>query len=141
MEKTPSTYCNCLTYSVNALSRVMTKMADEEFASTGLSSSHAFLVMTVNKKPGAHPKDIAEELQLTPSTVTRLIEKMESKGILERHQNGRCTEVFPTPAGMKLNVEIKAAWLRLHERYHSIIGSEKAKGLTEAINAAIGSME
>jgi hypothetical protein len=31
-------YCGCLFYSVNALSRIMTRMADEAFATTGLSS-------------------------------------------------------------------------------------------------------
>ena len=56
MEK--SKYCGCLYYSANALSRIMTKMADEEFASAGLSSSYAFLLMTVNHKPGIQPKEI-----------------------------------------------------------------------------------
>ena len=77
MEKTKSKYCGCLYYSVNALSRVMTKIADEEFGVTGLSSSYAFLLMTVNEKPGIQPKEISQHMQLTPSTVTRLVEKME----------------------------------------------------------------
>ncbi len=141
MEKSPSTYCGCLTYSVNALARVMSKMADEEFASVGLTSSYAFLVMTVNKKPGVNPKEIAEELQLTPSTVTRLIEKMEVRGLIERQQCGRTTEVYPTPAGMKLNTEIKAAWARLAERSNDILGKEKSAELTMAIGEAIQKFE
>ncbi|MBK8875932.1 MAG: MarR family transcriptional regulator [Bacteroidetes bacterium] len=82
MKKNPSKYCGCLYYSVNALSRLMTKIADEEFAVTGLSSSYAFLLMTVNNKPGIQPKEIGEQMQLTASTITRLIAKMEQKKII-----------------------------------------------------------
>jgi len=141
MEKAPSTYCGCLTYSVNALSRLMTKIADEEFSSVGLSSSHAFLIMSVNKKPGVNPKELAEELQLTPSTVTRLIEKLEFKGFIERQQCGRCTEVFPTPAGMKLNNEVKEAWSRLAKRINEVLGKEDNAQLTSAIGNAIQKLE
>ena len=81
-EKSP--YCNCLYYSANALSRLMTRMADEEFALAGVSSSYAFLLMTVNGQPGIQPKEISQKMQLTPSTVTRLVEKMEARALLER---------------------------------------------------------
>ncbi|HSZ25661.1 MAG TPA: helix-turn-helix domain-containing protein, partial [Cytophagaceae bacterium] len=102
-KKAKSTYCSCLYYSANALSRIMSKMADEEFAITGLSSSYAFLLMVVNKKPGVQPKMISEELQLTPSTITRLIEKMEQRKFLERKSIGRITEVYPTQKSIELD--------------------------------------
>ena len=141
MEDVPSTYCGCLTYSVNALSRLMTKIADEEFSAVGLSSSHAFLIMSVNKKPGVNPKELAEVLQLTPSTVTRLIEKLEFKGFVERQQCGRCTEVFPTPAGMRLNNEVKEAWSKLTKRINTVLGEESCTNLTSAIGFAIQKLE
>jgi len=48
-------------------------------------------------------------MQLTPSTVTRLIEKMEHKGLLTRKPVGKFTEVYPTPTekGEKLDKVIK----------------------------------
>lgn len=141
MEKEKSTYCSCLSYSANALSRVMTKMADEAFANTGLTSSYAFLLMTVNKEPGINPSCISGQLQLTPSTVTRLIEKLEVKGLIERRQSGRNTEVYPTPEGMKLQKTIKEAWARLYERYTSVLGKEESKSLTQAIYAASQALE
>lgn len=141
MNKQSGPYCNCLIYSVNAFSRVLTKMADEEFASSGLSSSYAFLLMSVNRNPGVNPTAIAVELQLTSSTVTRLIEKLEGKGLIERHQRGRSTEVFPTPAGMKLNKEIKESWAALNKKYSSVLGKENVNHLTESINSAKTELE
>lgn len=131
-----SKYCQCLYYSANALARVLTKLAEEEFAVTGLAPSHAFLLMTVNDKPGIQPKEISEHLQLTASTVTRLIEKMENRGFLQRSFAGKFTKVYPTEKSRKLNAKIHKAWKSLYDRYANVLGKEKSRTLTaEAYNA------
>ena len=137
MEKCNSKYCGCLYYSANALSRLMTKMADEEFAIIGLSASYAFLLMTVNDKPGIQPKEISEQMQLTPSTITRLIEQMEQKKMVERISTGRTTEVYPTDKSKKLDGKIKEAWRNLYNRYSELIEEEEAKRLTANIYEAV----
>lgn len=137
MEKCSSKYCGCLYFSANALSRMMTKMADEEFAITGVSASYAFLLMTVNSKPGIQPTEISEQMQLTPSTITRLIEKMEQKGLVERKSIGRITEVYPTPKSLELDSVIKGAWLNLYKRYIDLIGEDEAKKLTSDIYTVV----
>jgi len=136
MEERYTSYPTCLYYSANALSRIMTKMADEAFAPTGLSSSYAFLLMTVTESPGINPKDISCRMKLTPSTITRLIEKMEYRGFLERRQCGRNTEVFPTKQSQKLVPLIQKAWADLYEKYEEILGKEEARNLTAAIHQA-----
>lgn len=141
MENGNSKYCGCLYFSTNALSRLMTKMADEEFATTGLSTSYAFLLMTVNTKPGIQPKEISEQMQLTPSTITRLIEKMEQKKLLERKSTGRTTEVYPTEKSKKLDIKIKRAWKNLYKRYSDLIGEEVAKRLTVNIYDTVKKIE
>ena len=136
MEKEDSKYCNCLYYSANALGRVMTKMAEEAFSVVGLAPSYALLVISVNEKPGIQPKELCEHMQLTPSTVTRLIEKLEYKGIVERKANGRATEVYPTDKSREMDKAIKAAWVGLHQKYTQLLGEEKAKELTVEVYQA-----
>lgn len=131
-----SKYCGCLFYSANALGRMLTKMAEEEFAPTGLSPSYGFLLMSVMEKPGIQPKELCEHMQLTPSTVTRLIEKLEVKGLAERKTVGRTTEVYPTSASKSLNKKIKVAWRNLYKRYAALLGEENAQKLTRDINLA-----
>ena len=133
-EKSP--YCNCLYYSANALSRLMTRMADEEFALAGVSSSYAFLLMTVNGQPGIQPKEISQKMQLTPSTVTRLVEKMEARGLLERKSSGRATEVYPNKKSQELQPRIQEAWQNLYRRYANILGEKASQALTSAIYEA-----
>ena len=141
MENRSSKYCGCLYYSANALARNITKVAEEAFSVTGLAPSHAFLVMIVNDQPGIHPKEISEAMMLTPSTITRLIEKLESKGLVERRSCGRATEVFPTAESKKLNKKIKSAWLELLERYSSVLGKNNAKRLSADVYEAALKLE
>jgi DNA-binding MarR family transcriptional regulator len=107
-------------------------MAEEEFAVTGLSPSHAFVLMTVCHKPGLQAGEISREMQLTPSTVTRLVEKLEHRRLLERESVGRSTRVTPTAAATELLPAVKAAWSRLYTRYTTLLGKEAAAQLTAA---------
>jgi DNA-binding MarR family transcriptional regulator len=132
----PSPYCNCLVFSANALSRIITKIADEAFASTGLPSSYAFLVMQANKNPGATIGALGEALQLTPSTLTRLVEKMEQKGYLRRETAGRTTLVFPTEAATLLDPALRLAWASIYHQYVDVLGEKTAQQLTADVYAA-----
>jgi len=136
MKHEHSKYCHCLYYSTNALARVLTKIAEEEFAVTGLAPSYAFLLMAVNDKPGIQPKAISAQMQLTASTITRLIEKMEHRGFLERKFIGKFTKVHPTIKSRKLDKKIHEAWANLYKRYSELLGEEKSNKLTGAVYLA-----
>ncbi len=123
-------YCNCLYYSTNALARKITKMADEEFSVTGLSSSYAFVMMTVNSHPEIQPNQIAEIMMLMPSTVTRLVEKLEAKGLLERKAQGKYSYITSTIKGKELDEKIKTAWNNLYKRYSTLLGKKLTDELT-----------
>lgn len=129
----PSPYCNCLYYSLNAIARQISKMADEEFAITGLSPSHAFILMTINKNPGILAGEIARIMQLTPSTITRLIEKLENKKLITRESSGKFSMIYPTKKSLALNGSIQQAWRALYERYEKVLGEKESKALTEQV--------
>ena len=136
MDNTDSKYGGCLYYSANALGRVMTRIAEEEFAITGLAPSYAYLLMTVNDNPGIQPGNISRQMQLTPSTVTRLIDKMEHKGLVKRKLDGKFTEVYPTNVSRNLDIKIKKAWSNLYKRYSGLLGEKKGRELTALVQEA-----
>jgi DNA-binding MarR family transcriptional regulator len=136
MEHKDAKYCGCLYYSANALARVLTRLAEEEFAITGLAPSYAFLLMTVNDKPGIQPTDISKHMKLTPSTITRLIERMEQKGFVERKAHGKFTQVFPTEKSRELDRKIHEAWANLYNRYTNVLGEERTRELTSGVYQA-----
>jgi DNA-binding MarR family transcriptional regulator len=139
--KEKSKYCNCLYFSSNALARMMTKIANEEFKSSGVSTSYAFLLMTVNEKPGIQPMEISLQMMLTPSTVTRLIDKLENKKYLRREYEGKQVKVFPTEKSLVLDKKLRESWLNLFKKYSDILGENMSIDLTTDISKAVEKMK
>ena len=102
MKSSESKYAQCLYFTTNALARKMEKLAIESWKPAGLPPSHAYLLIMVLEEPGQQPGNIAHHLQLTPSTVTRLIEKLEENKLIIRTSEGKVTNVYPTPKAKQL---------------------------------------
>lgn len=141
MSEVDKLLCDCLYFTANRLSRVIGKMAEEEFLITGLSPNYALLVNIVNEHNGISQKEIGEALHMKPSTITRFIDKLESKKLVVRRTEGKNSFVFSTKEGKKLQNDIDKAWKNLHERYSSIIGHELGEDLTLKINLVGNALE
>ncbi|KAB7731287.1 MarR family transcriptional regulator [Rudanella paleaurantiibacter] len=129
-------YSACLLFSANALARAITTIGDEEFGKLGLTYSHAYLLREVIDNPGVTPTHLSETLRLTPSTITRLIEKLELKGLVTRRHEGKNTFVDPTDGGTGMSNAIMEAWQRTGARYAEAIGEEQVKALTQQVFGA-----
>ena len=69
----------CLYFNSNALARSVTRIWTEAYKQFDLSPPHAFLVRVVLSTPGILPREIAEKLSLSRSTVTRFLDSLEKK--------------------------------------------------------------
>src|SRR5574344_2280245 len=131
----------CLYFTANSLARAITILAEEEFKKTGFSPNYAFVIMLVCENPGITQKQVGEYLHLTPSTITRFVDKVENKGYIKRVDEGKVVRLEPTDDGEKLLGEIKAARERLHQRYSNIIGNNEGEILTKQVGEAAMKLE
>ena len=120
----------CLYFTSSRLTRIVTKMAEDEFAVTGLSPTYAFLMMTVYDREGISQKELGEMLHLQPSTVTRLIEKLVIKGLIHKQVQGRMALIYTTDKGKVLKNMIYECWNNLRGRYNAILGENEGDNLT-----------
>ena len=90
----------------------------------------------MNRKPGITAGELAGIMQLQHSTVTRLVDKLESEGYLSRRTEGRFMQVYPTARATRADGPLEAAWRRLYRRYVDILGEQQSRRLTAAISEA-----
>lgn len=141
MDQEKSLLHHCLYFTANALSRVIARMAEEEFKITGLSPSHAFLMMVVNDNPGIGQKELGGQLHLAPSTVTRFIDSLVYRGYLIRKSKGKVSKIHSTSKGKQLKKPIDAAWKNLYHRYSRVLGMKEGDQLTQLIDEASHKLE
>ncbi|UKJ06730.1 MarR family transcriptional regulator [Solitalea lacus] len=125
-----NSFSGCLYYSANALARVMNEMAEEAFKPVGLPPSYCFLLMIANKEPGISAGDTAGVMQLKPSTITRLVDKMVDQGYLDRQYQGKQSFIYPTEKTKYINELIKSCWRNMYTMYAEKLGDSYARLIT-----------
>ncbi|HEX5003151.1 MAG TPA: MarR family transcriptional regulator [Bacteroidia bacterium] len=111
-------------------------MAETAFKPCGLSPSHAFMMMLVNNEPGIAAGSIATVLMLQPSTVTRLLDKLEKGKYLKRVIDGKYVSVVPLRKGVLMQNQIQQCWSVLYADYTGLLGKEQATRLTNQLYAS-----
>lgn len=84
---------------MNIISRCQAMYRNERAASEELSACHSAFVLTVCRAPGLSQEELAREICLNKSTVTRTLSYLEEHGFVERRsdaQDKRVLLVYPT---------------------------------------------
>lgn len=121
-------------FSSNALARKIEKLAQDSWKEVDLSPSHAYLLMLAIEQPGIQPSALVEQLLLTPSTITRLIEKLEEKKLVVRTTEGKTTNVYPTPKGKQLQPQLDKCRDKFYQSYSTILGKDNSARLVQSMN-------
>lgn len=127
MKTTESKFNQCLYFAANSLARKVEKLAIESWKPVSLSPSHAYLLMMVIEQPGLQPSCLANHLQLSPSTVTRLIEKLEEKKLVERKTEGKVTNVYPTDNAKQMLPSLQDCLTNFSKSSCCILGKEESE--------------
>lgn len=128
---------NCLYFTTNSLSRIISKIAEEEFKPSGLFPSHAFVLMKINEHQNISPNELAKMLNFAPSTVTRFLDNLEKKGFIFRKTEGKTAIVSSTPKGEEKYESILICWKNLNEKYEELLGQRLENILNVLINQSL----
>jgi DNA-binding MarR family transcriptional regulator len=136
-----SKFCNCAYFVSAALSRKITRLAEKNWATSGLSPSIGYLLLAVLEDPGIQPGMLGQQLQLAPSTITRLIEKLEQKKLIIRANDGKLIYVYPTPKGKKLYMQLNNCRQAFSEEFDRLMGDEGTRKLLQDMQVVAERLE
>ena len=131
----------CLFFTSQALCRTLNRMAEEEFAPTGLAPSQTYLLMLVIDSPGITQKQLGISMQLAPSTITRFIDSFVRKGLVTKVSEGKLVLVTATERGMEMEKTINQVWASLYQRYSDSMGKDVGDDLAIRLDNAVKSLE
>ena len=125
----------CLYFNINALARQVNSIWDDAFAEFDLSPAHAYLLRLVFSQPGIAQKQIALELKLEKSTVTRFVDALQNKGLVTRKKTAsgdpREQNIFATAKASKLADQLNTKGDELYKKMLAQLGKDELKALVE----------
>lgn len=114
-----------LFFTISKLSRSFKNKGDEIFHKTGLSPSHAFILYVLHIKGTVPQKDMGNFLHLSPSTMTRFIQKLETKNYLEKTSEGKNVYLHLSDHGKKHLPLIIDAWNEINTLISTALTEEE----------------
>jgi DNA-binding MarR family transcriptional regulator len=129
--------------TLHALARAHRARLAALLAPHGLHAGQDLLLLAVWESPGMRQRAIAEQLGVEPPTVTRMLQRLERGGMIERKadpHDGRVMLVYPTPRSRLLEGTVRRAWASLDEQLIDALGDADAVRLQKLARAAAAAL-
>src|SRR5215831_14996778 len=118
------------------LANILGQIGPDEVCCDGLSQRQTAILRILVAREGARLTDLAALSGITPSAMTRVLEKLEARGLVERvrgaHDDGRAAMVRVTAAGRRTR---KALDQLMRSRTQTIIGAILEQDRDSVLNA------
>lgn len=110
--------------AANLFSREITRHFDSYFEEYDLATSYVELLLILYDQDELSQNDLAEEMQLAPSTITRFINKLVKRGLVEKNKVGRTAVITLSPKGEELTPVLKQSFKNAVNDLERILGDK-----------------
>lgn len=110
--------------AANTFSREITRYFDSYFKEYDLATSYVELLLILLEKEESSQNDIADDMNLAPSTITRFVNKLVEKGLLQKKKDGRTAVIELSKKGRSLVPELKRSFNNAVADLESILGEK-----------------
>lgn len=83
----------------NSFSREISRHFDSYFDEYDLATSYVELLLILYEKDELSQNDLADEMKLAPSTITRFVNKLVKKGLVQKKKVGRTAVITLSKKG------------------------------------------
>jgi MarR family transcriptional regulator, organic hydroperoxide resistance regulator len=119
-----------LDFLLAQVSRLHHYRAHELLDGLGLYRGQPPVLFALWERDGLTHKELAGQLEITPATVTKMIQRMEKAGFVQRRPDAsdqRISRVYLTDAGRTVRAQVRAVWDRMEvENFAGFNDEERA---------------
>ena len=125
----------CIGMRLRLVNRVVTRIYDAALRRHGLKTSQVNIMVAAWKLGVANPLRVCEVLDLDPSTLSRNVERMRTKGWLEvvTANDAREQPFRLTTRGRRLLEQAIPAWSAAQEEVKRLLGEQGVELLTRTV--------
>jgi len=132
----------CSSFKLRQLSRRVSQHFDRVVGAAGLKTTQYSLLTHVMQLEPVRPSDLAADMEMDASTLTRNLQPLVAQGWLEvgPGDDGRSRFVTLTAAGREKRAEAQREWKRAQLAFNDHIGEERVARLHALIDECLALM-
>ena len=133
----------CTNFKLRQLTRLVTRHYETFFASRGLRITQYTLLSHVVRLGSVPSSELADAMQLTPSTLTRNLQALIQQGLvqLQAGQDARHRFVQATALGARLQAELQMVWKQAQLALNERLGTQQVLALHSLLDNSISAMD
>ena len=133
----------CTNLKLRQLTRLVTQYYDSEVSKAGLKTTQYSLLVYVEKLGPIRPVDLAANIKMTPSTLTRNLKPLVDAGwiTLLPGKDARSRLVAITDAGSAKRTEAKRKWRKAQDGIVELLGMSTVAVLHTLIDTSINKLD
>jgi DNA-binding MarR family transcriptional regulator len=124
--------------------RVVAERLDRAIGRDGVTSDHWRVLCLLADGEGHTMGELAERLEMNPPTLTKLIDRMVGKSLVQRAadpEDSRRVLVYATDAGLALLEELQGKVDQHHAALQALLGDRNARQLERLLTTLIEAAE
>jgi DNA-binding MarR family transcriptional regulator len=121
----------CIAVRVRVLNRVVTSLFDDALRPLGLRVSQMNILVAAALIEPAQPARLCKVLHLDPSTLSRNVERMKQRGLVETvpGEDDRTHRIVVLPEGFRVLEEAYPLWMEAQARVADLLGAQEVKDI------------
>ncbi|HUP06404.1 MAG TPA: MarR family winged helix-turn-helix transcriptional regulator [Caldimonas sp.] len=143
MSPTTAVPRGCTSFRLRQLSRRVSQHFDRQVGEAGLKTTQYSLLSHLVRFGPIRPVDLAREMAMDPSTLTRNLQPLMDRALLEVRPgvDGRSRVVTITEAGRAKHAEAARQWKRAQLALNERLGNERVVRLHALLEECLACME
>lgn len=136
---TPTQPRGCTSFKVRQLSRRLSQHYDAEVSHSGLKTTQYSLLSHLARLGPSRPVDLAGELKMTASTLSRNLQPLIAAGFIAQSAgaDARSLLVQLTETGEAKRREAQQHWKAAQQKINALLGVERVLALHQLIDEAM----